>query len=138
MKRLLSWSLCAALPAFGLILLASTVQGGAAAPAAAAEPPGTAVVLEIDGAIGPATSRYVVRGLEAAQKAGGRVVVLQLDTPGGLDSAMRDIIRAIPAKRNRLAKTSGISPESPGRGPAKFLAPPKRRTPCPHRSASLR
>ncbi len=37
----------------------------------------------------------MVRGLEAAQKAGSRVVVLQLDTPGGLDSAMRDIIRAI-------------------------------------------
>jgi membrane-bound serine protease (ClpP class) len=108
MKRLLSWSLCAALPAFGLILPASTVQGGAAAPAAAAVPPGTAVVLEIDGAIGPATSRYVVRGLEAAQKAGGRVVVLQLDTPGGLDSAMRDIIRAILA--SPIPVVSYVSP----------------------------
>src|ERR1700736_280640 len=65
-------------------------------PAAAAHPEaGTAAVLEINGAIGPATSRYVVRGLEAAQKAGSRLVILQLDTPGGLDSAMRDIIRAI-------------------------------------------
>jgi membrane-bound serine protease (ClpP class) len=52
-------------------------------------------VLEINGPIGPATSRYVVHGIEAAHANGSRVVVLELDTPGGLDSAMRDIIRAI-------------------------------------------
>src|SRR5580700_37595 len=83
--------------ALALALAASAAHAAAQTPgrAASAEPPGTATVLEIDGAIGPATSRYVVRGLEAAQQAGSRVVVLQLDTPGGLDSAMRDIIRAI-------------------------------------------
>ena len=67
----------------------------AAQPPTAAANAGTAAVLEINGAIGPATSRYVVHGLEAAQKNGSRVVVLEIDTPGGLDSAMRDIIRAI-------------------------------------------
>src|SRR6201989_1207097 len=56
---------------------------------------GAATVLEINGAIGPATSRYIVHGLETAQRNGSRVVVLEMDTPGGLDSAMRDIIRAI-------------------------------------------
>ena len=65
---------------------------GAETPAA---PPGSAVVLEIKGAIGPATSRYVVHGIEAAQKAGSGLVILEVDTPGGLDTSMRDIIRAI-------------------------------------------
>jgi membrane-bound serine protease (ClpP class) len=54
-----------------------------------------ATVLEINGAIGPATSRYVVHGIESAQKAGSRLVILEVDTPGGLDTSMRDIIRAI-------------------------------------------
>ena len=67
----------------------------AAAPPAANSGAGTAAVLEINGPIGPATSRYVVHGIEAAHANGSRVVVLELDTPGGLDSAMRDIIRAI-------------------------------------------
>jgi membrane-bound serine protease (ClpP class) len=74
-------------------------QVSAAPPAAAAAGAGSAVVLEIDGAIGPATSRYVVHGLEAAPRDGARLVVLEMDTPGGLDSAMRDIIRAILASR---------------------------------------
>ena len=83
-------------------------------PAAAAHPEaGTAAVLEINGAIGPATSRYVVRGLEAAQKAGSRLVILQLDTPGGLDSAMRDIIRAILA--SPLPVVSYVSPSGRAR-----------------------
>jgi membrane-bound serine protease (ClpP class) len=54
-----------------------------------------ATVLEINGAIGPATSRYVIHGIESAQKAGSRLVILEVDTPGGLDTSMRDIIREI-------------------------------------------
>ena len=67
----------------------------AAAQTTTAATAGTAAVLEINGAIGPATSHYIVHGLEAAQKSGSRLVVLEIDTPGGLDSATRDIIRAI-------------------------------------------
>ena len=77
--------------------VSAQAQGAAAPPARAtvAEPPGTAVVLDINGPIGPATSHYVVRGIESARDQGSRLVVLEMDTPGGLDSSMRDIIRAI-------------------------------------------
>jgi membrane-bound serine protease (ClpP class) len=80
----------------------------ALAPAAAPADSGSAAVLEINGAIGPATSRYVVHGLDTAQQNGSRIVVLQLDTPGGLDSSMRDIIRAILA--SPLPVVSYVSP----------------------------
>jgi membrane-bound serine protease (ClpP class) len=66
-----------------------------AEPAAASGGPRTAWVLTIDGAIGPASSHYVLRGLARAQEAGAAAVVLQMDTPGGLDTSMREIIRAI-------------------------------------------
>ncbi len=68
-------------------------------PAPTATAQQTAAVLEINGAIGPATSRYVVHGIEAAQADGEPLIVLRLDTPGGLDASMRDIIRAILASK---------------------------------------
>jgi membrane-bound serine protease (ClpP class) len=51
--------------------------------------------LELDGAIGPAASDYVVRSIRDAEEAGAELFVIRLDTPGGLDSATRDIIRGI-------------------------------------------
>ncbi|MFZ5938074.1 serine protease [Pseudomonas putida] len=64
------------------------------APASQAAP-GSVWVLGIDDAIGPASADYLVRNLEQAKAQGAQLVVLRLDTPGGLDSAMRQMIKAI-------------------------------------------
>ena len=53
------------------------------------------MVLKVEGGIGPATLDYVSRRLKRANIQGAKKVILQLDTPGGLDSAMRDIIQLI-------------------------------------------
>lgn len=54
-----------------------------------------AVVLEVDGAISPAVADYVVSELKAVSPDDTGLVVLRMDTPGGLDTSMRDIIRAM-------------------------------------------
>lgn len=52
-------------------------------------------LVELQGAIGPASADFVIRSLEEAADTGAALVVLRIDTPGGLDLAMRDIIRSI-------------------------------------------
>src|ERR1700676_3685833 len=54
-----------------------------------------ATLVELSGPIGPAMSLYFERSLAAAGNDRSAVVILQMDTPGGLDTSMRDIIKAI-------------------------------------------
>jgi membrane-bound serine protease (ClpP class) len=54
-----------------------------------------AIVLEIDGVVGPALADYLLRELGAIKPGDTGLVVLRMDTPGGLDTSMREIIRAI-------------------------------------------
>lgn len=88
------------LPAF-LLLLGGTL---ALLPGIMAGQGGrSAVVLQVQGVIGPASADYIIRGRDKAEDRNAALVVLQLDTPGGLDSSMRDIIRAILAAKIPVA-----------------------------------
>jgi len=74
---------------------ASAGREPAAAPAEVGKPTAPALGLEINGAIGPATAQYIEKGLDTARQRGSPLVILQIDTPGGLSTSMREIISAI-------------------------------------------
>jgi len=56
---------------------------------------GNVVELEIKGGIGVATADYIISGIEHAEETGAELIVINMDTPGGLMAPMRDIVQAI-------------------------------------------
>ena len=67
----------------------------------------TVMVFDIYGPIGPAIKDYMVRGIERAEEEGAAMVVLRMDTPGGLDASMRDMISKILNSRVPVATWVG-------------------------------
>src|SRR3989441_12530616 len=85
----------------GLVLLAGAIAIlGAGAVHAGAASPGPAVVeLKLEGVVDPFVASYVSDGISQAEADGAPAVLVTIDTPGGLDSSMRQIIKAILASR---------------------------------------
>jgi membrane-bound serine protease (ClpP class) len=85
----LGWMLWLPLSVLGYVL--------AAFAEAESEPPSgsEALVIEVEGAIGPATSAYIEDAISDAEGRGAELLVLRMDTPGGLDTSMRAIVKAI-------------------------------------------
>ncbi|MBK1724559.1 serine protease [Thiocystis violacea] len=87
--------------------LAMLIAPAAGVPAAPGDPASTgpreALVMDIDGAIGPATASYVQESIAEAQARGAEILVIRIDTPGGLDTAMRSIVKAVTAARVPIA-----------------------------------
>ena len=84
-----NWHLC-----IGACLLALAVSALPAATPMAANN-GFVALIDLDGAIGPASAEYFDQALQRAVAEGARAVVLRMDTPGGLAESMRQIISHI-------------------------------------------
>jgi membrane-bound serine protease (ClpP class) len=69
---------------------------------------GGIVVIKIDGAINPAVAEFVTNEIRSANMSLEELIVIQMDTPGGLDTAMREIIKAI--QSSKIPVASFVSP----------------------------
>ena len=83
--RLLRWFAASMFPVLIVAMLGLSVKAA----------PQRAITLEINEAIGPAIADYIVRELRTAAGSETGLIVLRMDTPGGLDTSMREIISAI-------------------------------------------
>ena len=94
-------SMCLAGAALSMLLPAGALAASAG--------PGTVVVLKLDGVVDPFEAAYIKGGIDDANASHAAAVVLTLDTPGGLDSAMRTITQAI--LNSHVPVITYVSPE---------------------------
>lgn len=87
----------------------------------AAPPPGSSSVyeLQINGEIEPILAEYIVDGIDAANRENASLILITENTPGGLDSAMRDIIAAI--LRSRVPVVTYVTPSGSRAASAGFF-----------------
>jgi membrane-bound serine protease (ClpP class) len=79
-----------------IFLLASLALAGAGTAAALSVAPDHIVIsLRLTGVVDPFVANYVEKGVKEANEAGNAAVLVTIDTPGGLDSSMRKIVKAI-------------------------------------------
>jgi membrane-bound serine protease (ClpP class) len=60
-----------------------------------AQAAGTAIQIDLEGALGVATAEFIIDGIETAQAQDANLIIIRMDTPGGLVEPMRDIVQAI-------------------------------------------
>ncbi|MHB1390516.1 MAG: NfeD family protein [Thermoleophilia bacterium] len=106
-RRRLALGGAALLAGMLLLVLGGIFSSGGGVQAAGGGP--TVRVINIDGVIDPLVADYVTRNIEAAGQDGSRAIVLMLDTPGGFDTPMRDIIKRMTA--SPLPVIAFVSPD---------------------------
>lgn len=95
---------------FAAIGARGQAPGSSSAPSGShAAPESNVVVLRIDGEIEPILAQYIVNGIEEAGRERASLVLITMNTPGGLDSSMRQIVRAILSSQAPVAIYVGPS-----------------------------
>ncbi len=95
MMRVLRIALLAVVACVGLL----GIIAGPAATVSRAQGASTVDVVSARGVVNPTLAHYILRSIDQAEQSDARAVVIELDTPGGLDSSMRQIIQRILASR---------------------------------------
>lgn len=111
--RTLRIGLFAMLVGIGLLGL---LGGMVATPAAAQSAPGQTIVVTARGIVNPTLAHYLSRTIDRAEQDGAGLVVIELDTPGGLDVSMRQIIQRILSSKTPVAVY--VSPQGARAGSA--------------------
>jgi len=81
--------------AFILVLSGAWLVAGGQSDPSGESQPGRVLVMDLEGVIGPASARFISQALAEAEARDSQVLVVRMDTPGGLSLSMREIIRDI-------------------------------------------